>query len=256
MTEKSVEDLVMTPQEAVKVLKELVAVRKVAVSDIETALASARRKRMEKKDSKSKSSAAEEDVRAAAKRSKGRQKVRAAAVNVEGKSISIPSYEKSEAAAKFLRDALTSDSNFLFNSLSKDELSLLISAMAPHQVTADTVIIKQGDIGDYFYVVEEGRVEFVVDGNSSETVVLEPALENWPCSMTRRVPPLVSLRATVTCGRSISTPSATCWPNNRPTRTNRFTKSWLRSHSSVNSSRKPSAKSLMHSPPSTLRRDK
>jgi cAMP-dependent protein kinase regulator len=171
MVEKSIDDLVMTPQEAAKVLKELVSMGKVKVPDIEGALAAVRRRRLEKKESgkdkgstsaSSSSSPAKQDL----KRGKGRQKVRAQAVNVTGKSLHIPAYDKSEEASKFLTAALTSDSNFLFSSLSKDELRLLIDAMAPHDAPAETVIIKQGDIGDYFYVVEEGRVDFQVDGNS------------------------------------------------------------------------------------------
>ena len=174
MPEKSIDDLVMTPQEAAKVLKELVTMSKLRVPDIEVALASVRRRRMDKKDKGPSSTSAASSSKGSGtdgedrnpKRGKGRQKVRAAAVNVHGKSIHIPSYEKSEANTKFLTDALTSDSNFLFSSLSSGELGLLINAMAPHEVKAETVIIKQGDIGDYFYVVEEGRVDFQVDGNS------------------------------------------------------------------------------------------
>ncbi|CAB9496734.1 activated protein kinase catalytic subunit alpha-1 [Seminavis robusta] len=171
MPEKSIDDLVMTPQEAAKVLKELVSMGKVRVPDIEVALASVRRRRMEKKDAKkdptsSSSSKSSEDDGGRVKRGKGRQKVRAQAVNVHGKSLHIPAYDKSDEAVKFLTNALTSDSNFLFSSLSPDELSLLINAMAPHDVPSDTIIIKQGDIGDYFYVMEEGRVDFQVDGNS------------------------------------------------------------------------------------------
>jgi len=163
MPERSIDDLVMTPQEAAKVLKELVSMGKVRVPDIEVALKTVQRRRKEKKEAGSSSKAAEDDR---PKRGKGRQKVRAQAVNVHGKSLHIPAYDKSDDAVKFLTKALTSDSNFLFSSLSPDELRLLIDAMAPHDSPAETVIIRQGDIGDYFYVVEEGRIDFQVDGNS------------------------------------------------------------------------------------------
>lgn len=171
MPEKSIDDLVMTPQEAAKVLKELVSMGKVRVPDIEVALASVRRRRMEKKEAKEKSSghsssSSDHGDGSRPKRGKARQKVRAQPVNVHGKSLHIPAYEKDDQAVKFLTNALTSDSNFLFSSLSSDELRLLIDAMAPHDAPAETVIIRQGDIGDYFYVVEEGRVDFQVDGNS------------------------------------------------------------------------------------------
>lgn len=179
MTEKSIDDLVMTSQEAAKVLKELVAMSKVKVPDIEVAIATVRRRRLQKNkdDGGSKTSAADktneseattvEDLNSSnPKRGKGRQKVRAKGVDVTGKSLHIPAYDKSDEAVKFLTEALTGDSNFLFSSLNADELRLLIDAMAPHEAVAETVVIKQGDIGDYFYVVEEGKIDFQVDGNS------------------------------------------------------------------------------------------
>jgi cAMP-dependent protein kinase regulator len=180
MGEKTIDDLVMTPQEAARVLKELVAMNRVKVPDIEVALATVRRRRLEKKEASKSSSmkGGAEDKKAASgsgdsdgersnpKRGKGRQKVRAQGVDVLGQSLHIPCYEKSNAAVDFLMEALTSDSNFLFSSLSNDELRQLIDAMAPHSVAAESIIIKQGDIGDYFYVVEDGKVDFQVDGNS------------------------------------------------------------------------------------------
>jgi len=169
MAEKSIDDLVMTPQEAAKVLKELVMMGKVKVPDIEMAMSAVRRRRIEKKEAKKEAGSGDAssfDESPNPKRGKGRQKVRAATVDVNKQSMHIPSYDKSEEDSKFLTKALTSDSNFLFSSLSDGELKLLINAMAPCNVRAESVIIKQGDIGDYFYVVQEGKVDFQVDGNS------------------------------------------------------------------------------------------
>jgi cAMP-dependent protein kinase regulator len=77
----------------------------------------------------------------------------------------IPFYKKSQASMDFLTKALSSDANFLFSSLSPDELQLLIGAMAPQKAKAEAIIIQQGDIGDYFYALERGRVDFIVEGN-------------------------------------------------------------------------------------------
>ena len=142
---------------------------KVKVPDIEMAMSAVRRRRIEKKDAKKEAGSGDAssfDESPNPKRGKGRQKVRAATVDVNKQSMHIPSYDKSEEDSKFLTKALTSDSNFLFSSLSDGELKLLINAMAPCNVRAESVIIKQGDIGDYFYVVQEGKVDFQVDGNS------------------------------------------------------------------------------------------
>lgn len=73
-----------------------------------------------------------------------------------------PRYPKSDAAVQFIDSAL--EDNFIFASLSTKERRLLIDAMMLETVPAGTVIIKQGETGDFFYVVEEGHVSFAVDG--------------------------------------------------------------------------------------------
>lgn len=73
-----------------------------------------------------------------------------------------PRFPKSDAAVQFIDAAL--EDNFIFASLSDKERRMLIDAMVMETVPAGTVIIKQGETGDYFYVVEEGHVSFAVDG--------------------------------------------------------------------------------------------
>lgn len=75
----------------------------------------------------------------------------------------IPNFPKSDAAVQFIDDSLAD--NFIFASLTKEERRLLIDAMKADTVPAGTIIIAQGDIGDYFYVVEDGQISFAVDGN-------------------------------------------------------------------------------------------
>ena len=74
-----------------------------------------------------------------------------------------PVYAKSDAAIQFIDNSLAD--NFIFASLTPEERRQLIDAMIMDTVAAGTVIIQQGDIGDFFYVVEEGHVSFSVDGN-------------------------------------------------------------------------------------------
>ncbi|GAX14590.1 cGMP-dependent protein kinase 1 [Fistulifera solaris] len=74
----------------------------------------------------------------------------------------LPRYPKSDAAVQFIDSAL--EDNFIFASLSEKERRLLIDAMMMESVPAGTVIIKQGETGDFFYVIEEGHVSFAVDG--------------------------------------------------------------------------------------------
>ena len=77
--------------------------------------------------------------------------------------FAIPSYPKSGAAVQFIDESLAD--NFIFASLTREERRLLIDAMKADCVPAGTVIIHQGEVGDYFYVVEDGNISFAVDGN-------------------------------------------------------------------------------------------
>lgn len=74
----------------------------------------------------------------------------------------IPVYPKTEASIQFIDNSLAD--NFIFASLSDSERRNLIDAMVMEAVPASTIIIQQGEVGDYFYVVEEGQVSFSVDG--------------------------------------------------------------------------------------------
>lgn len=80
-----------------------------------------------------------------------------------GDDFVIPTYPKSDQAIQFIDTSLAD--NFIFASLTQKERRLLIDAMMLETKPAGTIIIQQGDIGDYFYVVEDGHVSFSVDGN-------------------------------------------------------------------------------------------
>lgn len=56
--------------------------------------------------------------------------------------------------------------NFLFTNLDEEALKSVLSHLKEKKVTAGTVVIKQGDVGDFFYIVEEGTLEFLVDGQN------------------------------------------------------------------------------------------
>jgi cAMP-dependent protein kinase regulator len=73
-----------------------------------------------------------------------------------------PDFPKSKEDVKFLDEAL--GENFIFAELSSKERSLLIKALQKQECTKGEVIIKQGDVGDFFYICETGSVNFVADG--------------------------------------------------------------------------------------------
>lgn len=69
--------------------------------------------------------------------------------------------EKTEAQLKRLEKSI--GKNFLFNRLDPDSKKLVINCLEEKHVEANDIIIKQGDEGDYFYIVEDGNVEFYVN---------------------------------------------------------------------------------------------
>jgi len=100
------------------------------------------------------------NMHGAAKSRKRAENIFAAPIDLKEK-FETPRYPKSDAAVQFIDAAL--EDNFIFASLSEKERRLLIDAMMMETVPAGTVIIKQGETGDFFYVVEEGHVSFAVD---------------------------------------------------------------------------------------------
>jgi cAMP-dependent protein kinase regulator len=80
-------------------------------------------------------------------------------------SFKAPVFPKDYEEKEFIRKALKS--NFVFAALSERELRTIIDAFEKCVVQANEVLIQQGDVGDFFYVIREGKVRFEV----SHTVV-------------------------------------------------------------------------------------
>ncbi|ODQ44962.1 hypothetical protein PICMEDRAFT_73760 [Pichia membranifaciens NRRL Y-2026] len=59
--------------------------------------------------------------------------------------------------------------NFLFSQLDEDSLRTIIFALEEKRCPKGFEIIKQGDEGDFFYVLEKGTVDFLVDGKVVNT---------------------------------------------------------------------------------------
>lgn len=74
----------------------------------------------------------------------------------------LPVIKKTEASIQFIDNSLAD--NFIFASLTNLERRNLIDAMEMETLLTSTPIIQQGEVGDYFYVVEDGQVSFSVDG--------------------------------------------------------------------------------------------
>lgn len=89
-----------------------------------------------------------------------RQKVFAESVSMEEVPLS-EAMAKDEKTKALLTEALRK--NFVFATLEPEELSNIVQYLAKDEVYPGQVVITQGEQGDYFYVVEEGEFEIVID---------------------------------------------------------------------------------------------
>ena len=74
-----------------------------------------------------------------------------------------PHFPKSEKAARFINESL--GDNFVFSSLTEEERRVLVRSMRSESVHLGAKVFEQGEVGDFFYVIERGRTNFEVDGN-------------------------------------------------------------------------------------------
>lgn len=88
--------------------------------------------------------------------------------NIFGQSIDVPDdyhcpvNEKSREIVELIERATLS--NPLFEDMDKNLKNLIIGAMEPYEAKRGDVIIRQGEVGDHFYVIERGFIDFYVDG--------------------------------------------------------------------------------------------
>lgn len=75
-----------------------------------------------------------------------------------------PVHPKSSEDGMLIRQAL--GCNFVFDNLSPDELKTMVRAFEKHSVPSGSDIITQGDMGDYFYVIHSGTVDFIVNDSN------------------------------------------------------------------------------------------
>lgn len=69
----------------------------------------------------------------------------------------LPVYPKSDEQLQRIRTAITE--NFIFRDLDEEQETGVLMAMREVPVDKDEVVIRQGDVGDYFYVVESGWLD-------------------------------------------------------------------------------------------------
>ena len=73
-----------------------------------------------------------------------------------------PKFEKTPEDEEFIVSAVSD--NFIFADVEKEERKALLDAFEKHIAPKGTNIITEGEVGDYFYVIHEGSVEYVAHG--------------------------------------------------------------------------------------------
>ena len=85
-------------------------------------------------------------------------------------------YPKTDDQAERIRKSI--QNNFLFLSMDDKQRSLVINTMKERKFSAGEIIIKQGDTGDFFYVLDKGTCECFVQKDKSQPAVLVKTYEH------------------------------------------------------------------------------
>jgi cAMP-dependent protein kinase regulator len=132
----------------------------------------------------------------------------------------IQSYPKTPDERKFLEATIMN--SFIFMDLSPWERNMLLDALQPETVPENTVVIQQGDTGDYFYIVESGSVDYYLgDKPVSEEVEIRKRALKVPSEYGKNVGTCVKggsfgeLALLYDCPRAVScitsSPTVTLW---------------------------------------------
>ena len=86
----------------------------------------------------------------------------------EGNEVNIQIIKKTEESKQLINAAM--EGNFVFQMLPKRVVRSMVDAMGAFIIEAGHEVIKQGDKGDYFYVIEQGECDVLIDGHNVATL--------------------------------------------------------------------------------------
>jgi cAMP-dependent protein kinase regulator len=87
-----------------------------------------------------------------------RTSVSAESIVVDGSSNAhIPAYPKTKDQLRRIKASIAN--NFIFRDLDEEQETGVLNAMQEFKAGKDEVVIRQGDVGEYFYVVESGLLQ-------------------------------------------------------------------------------------------------
>eukprot|EP00521_Asterionellopsis_glacialis_P009197 CAMPEP_0195285806 /NCGR_PEP_ID=MMETSP0707-20130614/3509_1 /TAXON_ID=33640 /ORGANISM="Asterionellopsis glacialis, Strain CCMP134" /LENGTH=835 /DNA_ID=CAMNT_0040345359 /DNA_START=89 /DNA_END=2596 /DNA_ORIENTATION=- len=84
--------------------------------------------------------------------------------NMDPRDIAVykpPQFKKTPEEKEFLTEVC--NKSFIFQHLAPKEKQHFVDAFEQYDVKQGTRIITQGDVGDYFYVISSGTIEYIVD---------------------------------------------------------------------------------------------
>ena len=101
-------------------------------------------------------------------REEGRRAIVSGNAETEYVKVIVP---KPESVKKVIYDAIAA--NILFKACSHEELTELVQVFAPSEASAGSTVIREGDEGDAFYVMERGIVD-VYEGEEHKATLHSP----------------------------------------------------------------------------------
>lgn len=86
------------------------------------------------------------------------------------KKIHLPHHDRESGILdtverEYVKSIVQSHPDFVLSNLAEEEVNMLIKAMEKFTVVPGNTIIEQGDVGDYLYIIKEGSVRFLIDGD-------------------------------------------------------------------------------------------
>jgi cAMP-dependent protein kinase regulator len=110
-----------------------------------------------------------------------------------------PVITKTDEQKERLRNVLVK--SFLFNTLDDNDFTVVIGAMSEVNAAEGEIVIKQGDQGDFLFVIETGKLDCVitVDGNEKVVKTCEAGDVFGELALLYNCPRAATVRATEAC---------------------------------------------------------
>ena len=135
-------------------------------------------------------------------RGKKREAVRDQAKQVKAGEVHVPKViPKANDIRELLHGIVTS--NVLFSSYSQEEHNAIVDAFEPITVTAETFVIRQGESGDLFFVIESGSCNVLVKNTDGVPTRVGNTLEKGSSfgelALMYNTPRAASIKAATDC---------------------------------------------------------